>query len=265
MALRCVPATLRLLSWRWSVVSSNSVYKHGRLLLPSLTDEACLTHLEKQLYFIQKRYAKKAIVKEQKGKKLKPKIELTEEEMMQVIDVTLLQSQLQNVINKLKQQYTEHLSLHTGTGSIENIIVKINDEEYPLNQIAQISRKGLHLVVLNLTSFPEGLKPTLQAIQESGMNLSPQQDGTVIFVPLPKITREHRENLAKNAKVLLNQAKDELKAIHNKFIKEAKKQTDLSEDLVFNCQQQIKLMIQNTVEEGEKIMISKQKELLAEK
>lgn len=218
-----------------------------------------------KMYAMQKRTVKKAIVKEQKGKKLKPKVELSEDEMLQVFNVTLFRNQLQNVLDKLQKNYIERLSIHTGTGSVESIVVKIDDCEYPLNQIAQISRKGTHLAVLNFASFPEGIKPTLKAIQESGMNLNPQQDGTVIFIPLPKLTREHRENLAKNAKMLFNQAKDEIRDISNKFTKEAKKQTGLSEDLIFNCQQQIKLMVQTTIDTGEKMMIDKQKELLAEK
>lgn len=230
----------------------------------SLKDEENKIVLSDFSNYYQRRTAKKAIVKETKGKRAKPKVHLNEDEMMQVIDVNTLQDQLQSVLEKLKKDYTDHLSIRTASGSIENIEVDIENDKYPLNQIAQIFRKSPHLVVVNLVSFPEAMKPALQAIKDSGMNLNPQQDGTTIFVPLPKVTKEHRDNLVKNAKVMFNKAKDDIRNIQNKFIREAKKQTDLSEDLIFNCQQQIKAMTDDIIAEGENMLKHKQKELVAE-
>jgi ribosome recycling factor len=36
-----------------------------------------------------------------------------------------------------------------------------------------------------MSSFPQAIPNVLQAIQVSGMNLNPQQDGTTIFIPVP--------------------------------------------------------------------------------
>lgn len=55
-----------------------------------------------------------------------------------------------------------------------------------------------------------------------------------------RMTREHRENLAKNAKSLFVKAKDEVRIIQNSFMKEAKERTDLSEDLVFSATNQVR-------------------------
>lgn len=54
------------------------------------------------------------------------------------------------------------------------------------------------------------------------------------------MTREHRENLAKNAKSLFVKAKDEVRIIQNSFTKDAKERTDLSEDLVFSATNQVR-------------------------
>ena len=40
-------------------------------------------------------------------------------------------------------------------GNIENIIVKIDDEEYALNELAVISKKNPHLIAINMSDFPE--------------------------------------------------------------------------------------------------------------
>jgi ribosome recycling factor len=55
-----------------------------------------------------------------------------------------------------------------------------------LQELAQVGRKNPQLAVLNLVSLPDAIQPVLLAIRESGMNLNPQQEGTTIYVPLPK-------------------------------------------------------------------------------
>ena len=66
------------------------------------------------------------------------------------------------------------------------LMVDFEGEKYPLQELAQVGRKNPQLAVLNLSSLPDALQPVLKAINESGMNLNPQQDGTTIYVPLPK-------------------------------------------------------------------------------
>ena len=54
--------------------------------------------------------------------------------------------------------------------------------------------------------------------ETSGLNLNPQQDGTRIYVPIPKVTREHREKLSKGAKQKCNETKEQLRKIQSKKI-----------------------------------------------
>lgn len=210
-----------------------------------------------------RKFAKRAIVKESKGKgKGKHKALLTDDEMMEVIDVNSYRSELQEVLDKMKMNFSEHLSLHKLIGNVDSISVKIEDEEYPLNELAKITRKNPNLVSIDMSGFPEGLKPALQAIAESGMGVNPQQEGTTIYLPLPKITREHRERLAKSAKTICTKCKNEIRDVQNKFIKEAKNQAQLSQDLVYNSQQQIMHMAGECSEQAEKLLKLKQEELL---
>lgn len=71
-------------------------------------------------------------------------------------------------------------------GALESLEVEFDGEVYPLQELAQVGRKNPQLAVLNLASLPDAIKPVLKAIEESGMNLNPQQEGTTIYVPLPK-------------------------------------------------------------------------------
>lgn len=209
-------------------------------------------------------YSKKTIVKESKGKGKNQKSQLPDEEILNVVRVDVMRHQMQSVVERMKEKFVQQLSVRSAAGSIENLPVVIEKEEHPLHQIAQIHKKSQHLIVVNMTNFPEGLKPTMEAIKESQMNLNPQQEGTLIYIPLPKLTREHRESLAKNAKVLSNKAKDEIRDIQNKFIKDAKNKDTFSEDLIFQVQNELKIIAGHYAGEAEQLQQVKQKELLGE-
>lgn len=104
----------------------------------------------------------------------------------------------------------------------------------------------------------------LEAIRESGICINPQQEGTTVYLPLPKVTKEHRENLSKSAKTLLNRAKDELKSLQNTYLKQARnrKQEKLGEDLIFNACENIKFAVDEATHQCEQMLEDKLKQLL---
>ncbi|XP_015917441.3 ribosome-recycling factor, mitochondrial [Parasteatoda tepidariorum] len=208
-------------------------------------------------------FAKKAQGKMSKGGGKSKIAQLSDEEIKEVIDIEDYRNQLLTVKEKLKKEYVENLSLRSAS-NVENIMVKIDDDEYPLHELAQISRKNQNLIAINLIDFPEALKPAIQSIIDSGIGINPQQDGTMIYLTIPKMTREHREHMAKSAKSMFMKAKDEIRSIQNYFVKEAKGKTDLSEDLIFNASNMIQNVAELNVAELEKVLKIKQKELLGE-
>lgn len=79
------------------------------------------------------------------------------------------------------------------------------------------------------------------------------------------MTKEHREQLAKNAKQLFVKCKDSVRDVQIKFIKEVKKQDKISEDLIRNVEQQIVAIADQFIAQAESILDRKQSELLGEK
>nr|CAG4637360.1 EOG090X0DUK [Ceriodaphnia reticulata]SVE73199.1 EOG090X0DUK [Ceriodaphnia reticulata] len=201
--------------------------------------------------------------KEKGDKKKKGPVAINEEEIEELVNVQHLKNDLQKGIDHLKSDYVKHLSLRSTSGSIESLPVEFEGDTYTLQEIAQVGRKGPQLLVVNLSGFPQAVKNVLKAINDSGMGLNPQQDGTTIFISVPKVTREYRESLAKNAKALFQKFKDHSRDIQNRYIREVKKkEKEVSSDLAHSVQQQIHSLTEQFVSEAEKIMIAKQNELL---
>ncbi|XP_052872491.1 ribosome-recycling factor, mitochondrial [Anopheles cruzii] len=201
-----------------------------------------------------------------KDKKPGPaKVAINEEQLASLIDLQALRTQMEKSIATMKDDYVKNLSLRSTTGSIETLRIGYEGKDYQLQELGQVVRKNPKTIVVNLVSFPQTIPAVLQAIERSGMNLNPQQDGTTLFIPVPKVTREHREGLAKNAKVLFIKCRDRIKDVQNQSIKKLKKQADASEDEAFQAQQQITFIADGFVKEAEKMMETKQAELIGDK
>jgi len=237
-------------------------YLHHPLIAPKIT-RSCNMPRNDSIIETRREYGVKMPKKDKSKKGSKAKIPVTEEEMARVIDVERYKSELSVIVESLKENYIKHFSLRGNVGSLETLSVTIDGEEFPLNELAQVTRKNPQLVVVNMSGFPQGLQPVLEAIQNSGMNINPQQEGTTIYIPVPKVTREHREQIVKNAKTQLNKCKENTREVQNRYLKEAKQLKEgLSEDLVFNTQQMIMSMAEETNSQAEKLFAAKQEEIL---
>lgn len=193
------------------------------------------------------------------------KIQMTDEQLKEVINLDNLQQQMQKALDTMKSEFIQNLSLRSTTGSIESLRVNVDGQEHELQELAQIIRKNPKTIVVNMASFPQTIPATLQAIQKSGMNLNPQQDGTTIFIPVPKITKEHRENLSKNAKTLFIKCRDGIKDAQNNVIRKLKKQTDISQDENHSIQGQVVGIGETYITQAEQLLEIKQKELIGDK
>ena len=54
-----------------------------------------------------------------------------------------------------------------------------------------------------------------------------------------RVTKEHRENLAKNAKALFIKCRDSIRDVQNKYLKTVKNDSTISQDLSHNIQDQV--------------------------
>jgi ribosome recycling factor len=93
-----------------------------------------------------------------------------------------------------------HFLFFRSATAVDDLPVDLEGDTFPLREVASISKKDPKRVIIDCATFPQATKSIMTAILKSGMNLNPQQDGIRIYVPIPKVTKEYREQLAKGAK-----------------------------------------------------------------
>ncbi|MBN3302469.1 ribosome-recycling factor, mitochondrial isoform X1 [Amia ocellicauda] len=180
-----------------------------------------------------------------------------------IINLEELKDEMNTVMENLKQDYSRHLNIRSSVGTLDHISVSTNDGKFPLNQLGQISMKSPQLILVNMTSTPEATAAAAKALRDSGMNLNPEVDGTMIRVPIPKVTREHRENLAKLAKQFNNKAKESLRRVRANAVNQVKKsKDDVSEDTIRLIETQIQQMADGVAADMDKQLATKTKDLL---
>ncbi|MCR0982041.1 ribosome recycling factor [Roseomonas populi] len=105
---------------------------------------------------------------------------------------------MDGAMETLKKEFS---GLRTGRASpalLEPIRVEAYGTNQPLNQVANISVAGPGL--LSVQVFDRTITKQVEvAIRDSNLGLNPQAEGQVIRVPLPPLTQERRNELAKQA------------------------------------------------------------------
>ena len=99
----------------------------------------------------------------------------------------------------------------------------------PLNQLAQISVvEGSQLVIKPFD--PQILKDIEKSIFAANLGLTPQNDGTLIRVNVPRLTEETRKEIAKDIGKMGEDAKIAIRNIRRESNDSIKKDDSLSED-----------------------------------
>ena len=125
--------------------------------------------------------------------------------------------------------------------SFENLPVSGISGRHLLSHIAQISQKP-QMVLIDCSIKPELVGDVMNAIEKSGMNVNPQQDGTSIFVPLPKVTKERREAMAKAAKQHAEKVKEKIRHVGTRYIRTFKKNAkERGEDFVKSGEETVRI------------------------
>ena len=117
-------------------------------------------------------------------------------------DVTALKQDLtrrmEGAMETLKKEFS---GLRTGRASpalLEPVRVEAYGSVTPLNQVANISVAGPGLLAVQV--WDKGMTKAVEsAIREANLGLNPQAEGQVIRVPLPPLTTDRRNELAKAA------------------------------------------------------------------
>ena len=161
----------------------------------------------------------------------------------------------------------EFSSIRTGRASV-TLLDRINVESYgqrmPLKQVATISVPDARTVIVQPWD-KSIIKDVERAIYQSGLGLTPTNDGNIIRINIPPLTEERRQDLVKLVRKLAEEGKVAVRRVRgdaNKAIKSAQKDGDMSEDDAQRYMEQVQELTDKYVERVDTLLEAKEEEVL---
>ena len=171
-------------------------------------------------------------------------------------------------MDKSTQSLKKDLStLRTGRANsnmLDTIKVDVYGQLMPIEQIGTVSVPEARLISIQIWD-KTNVNLVDSAIQKSELGINPQIDGQIIRLRIPDLTEERRKELIKVLKNMGEKGKISIRNIRreaNEELKKKLKEKLITEDDNKNFEKNIQKLTDNNIENIDKILSDKEKEIL---
>jgi ribosome recycling factor len=178
-------------------------------------------------------------------------------------DLKELEKRMQGAMDALKKDFA---GLRTGRASVnllDPVMVEAYGQRMPINQVGTVSAPEPRLLSVNV--WDKGLvTPTAKAIRDAGLGLNPQPDGQLIRIPLPELTADRRNELAKLAHKYAEQHKVAVRNVRRdgmEALKKAEKDHKISQDDHRQKSDEVQKLTDRYVKQVDDSLAHKEKEI----
>ena len=173
-----------------------------------------------------------------------------------------------NRMSKSIESFKAELSkIRTGRAHpslLNHIMVDFYGSDVPVGQAANITVEDAR--TLAVSPWDKSMVPVIEkAIISSDLGLNPSTAGTVIRVPMPPLTEERRKELVKVVRELAENARVAVRNIRrdgNNDLKTLSKDKDISEDDEHRGQDLVQQVTNQSTDEIESLLQTKEQELM---
>ena len=177
----------------------------------------------------------------------------------------IAKTKMQKSIEKLKNDLSKIRTGRAHTGILDHLTVDYYGSQTAINQVANVTVGDS--VTINVQPYEKNMISIIEkAIREGDLGLNPATTGDIIRIPLPPLTEERRRDLIKvvksegeNSKVAIRNARRDANDALKKLIKDK----EISEDDERRAQDDVQKVTDQYISEIDKIIESKEKDLLA--
>ncbi|TQR30987.1 ribosome recycling factor [Campylobacter sp. MIT 99-7217] len=182
---------------------------------------------------------------------------------------------IEEILNKQKQQSEKSLealkkdftTLRTGkvnTHILDHVSVDYYGTQTPLNQVATVLASDASTI--SITPWEKPLLKTIEsAIAAANIGVNPNNDGESVKLFFPPMTKEQREENAKQAKAMGEKAKVSIRNVRkdaNDSVKKLEKDKSISEDEAKKALNDVQKLTDNYTAKVDEIVKNKEAELL---
>ena len=167
-------------------------------------------------------------------------------------------------IQSLKKDISTLRTGRANPNMLDTIKIDVYGQLMPIEQLATVSVPEARLISIQVWD-KTNVNLIDSGIQKSELGINPQIDGNIIRLRIPDLTEERRKDLIKILKNMGEKGKVSIRNIRreaNEDLKKKLKEKTISEDENENFEKNIQKLTDVNIENIEKILTIKEKEIL---
>ena len=175
------------------------------------------------------------------------------------------EEKMDKTISVFEENLSEIRAGRANPAILNKITINYYGTPTPINQVAGISVPEARLIVIQPWDASI-LKEIEKEILKADIGINPNNDGKVIRLVFPELNEERRKEIVKDISKLAEEAKISIRAIRRDGIDLAKvkqKNSEITEDELKNAENQIQKLTDKKIEEIDKILENKEKEVMS--
>lgn len=178
------------------------------------------------------------------------------------VDELMLESEekMQKSIDAFKRDLATIRAARATPQMLDGVQVEYYGEPVAMNQVASVSVPEARMLLI--TPYDKGAMADIEkAILKSDLNLTPQNDGNVIRIVLPELSGERRQELVKQVKSRLEEARVSIRNIRRDTNEAIKKIDGISEDDSKAYQDDVQKLTDSYIKKAETVAAEKEESI----
>lgn len=175
-----------------------------------------------------------------------------------------MKTHMEKTVESLRKEFQKIRTGRASTGILDDIKVDYYGTPTPLTQVAALAVPEPRMITIQPWEV-KLISAIEKAIMNSGVGLTPANDGKIIRLPLPPLTEERRKDIVKNLKKLGEDSKIALRNLRRDAIDELKKlekEKHISEDEIKRAEKEVQDITNTYVAKIDEVVAHKEKEVL---
>ena len=171
---------------------------------------------------------------------------------------------MEKTISSFKKDISTLRTGRANANMLDNIRPEVYGQQMPINQLATVSVPEARLISIQVWD-KANVNVIDSAIKKSDLGVNPQIDGQIVRIRIPDLTEERRKELIKVLKGMGEKSKVSIRNIRrdaNEDVKKLLKDKNIGEDENKSLEKNIQKMTDNNIENIDKILQEKEKEII---
>lgn len=171
---------------------------------------------------------------------------------------------MDKAVEHLRNEFTKIRTGKATTNLLDGIKVDYYGTPTPLNQLGNVSTPDYHTITVQ--PWDKTVIPLIEkAILTSNMGLNPNNDGTLLRIPIPPLNEERRKEIVKLVKKFAEEGKVAVRNVRRdsiEHLKKTEKEEHISEDERKHAETEVQKLTDKHIKGIDDLLAAKEKEIM---